>query len=207
MTQEKEVWSSPLVCSSLEPIVFIPETKSPRTHQSVSPDPKKRRCSVLTSLGSDEEMMEDLPLDKSALPDHLQSPHCSSSDNSDDDLKPVVFKPPPPKKFSLELNSDELHVVENKVIIKGNGVNDYEKKASIVNEKLKDVAICSPSESCFNVPINTPLPPPQMSLKEVLSSCESSYDEAPPYERDLELLVIANGLVPFTISQVCHYFM
>ncbi|XP_019852703.1 PREDICTED: uncharacterized protein LOC109582434 isoform X2 [Amphimedon queenslandica] len=41
-----------------------------------------------------------------------------------------------------------------------------------------------------------------MSLKEVLSSCDSSYDEAPPYERDLELLVIANGLVPLTTSQV-----
>lgn len=200
MTEDREVWSSPLVySSSLEPVVIISET---RTHQSGLPDPKKRRCSVLTSLGSDEEMMEDLPLDKSALPDHLQSPPFSSSDSSDDDLKPVVFQLPPAKKLSLDLNSDGLHVVENKVIVKENGVSDYEKKASIVNDKLKDIAICSPSEICFKNPIDIPLPPPQMSLEEVLSSCESSYDETPPYERDLELLVMANGLVPLTTSQV-----
>ena len=204
-TEEEEAWSTTPIDPLADSVIFVSEVIPPSAGLKLVDLPmKKHRCSVLTSIGSDLEMTEDIPLDKSRLPDFLHTPPpFSSSESSDDDLKPVNFRTPINKRPSSHDFDDRLSHFKSEENL------EYSLKRTCFENNLSPVEKSSHVDKRSLLTNTDPVQSPVVASFEdgrrVLPPLKLEYDMSPPYERDLEFLVITNGLVSLSISKVCHY--
>ena len=208
-TEEEEAWSTTPIDPLADSVIFVSEVIPPSAGLKLVDLPmKKHRCSVLTSIGSDLEMTEDIPVDKSRLPDFLHTPPpFSSSESSDDDLKPVNFRTPINKRpsshdFDKRLShfkSEEKLEYSLKRACFENNLSPVEKSSYVQVDVDKHSSLTNTD------PVQSPVVASFEDGGRVLPPLKLEYDMSPPYERDLEFLVITNGLVSLSISKVCHY--
>lgn len=221
--QSDTPWSSPLIIdreSLSPPCLFLPSHSPDNFKQTVNKQSSQNSktndiYSISTDYGSDLEIIEEWCLKESNIPTWLRSPHVSSSDSSDDDLmKPVTFH-----SHKVIVDSECLEMAAKYIKIHKECNQDIDKipctdmsltsypekfhKPSPVKEmtNVKCTLALDISEESMTMDVSdtyTSLEDKRLALL----SCDLEYDTVPPYMKELECLVIINGVMPLLYSEV-----